>query len=65
MPEDLGLIQDEKGKEDYKLKAKIKISLKQAYWKKEKQVCRDLATGKRTGLPEVSKKAKTKDHLKL
>lgn len=63
--EDLHLIQDETGKEDYKLKVKIKISLKQAYWKKEKQACRDLATGKRTGLPGVSKKAKTKAILKL
>lgn len=63
--EDLGLIQDEKRKKDYKLKAKIKISLKQAYWKKEKQACRDLATGKRTGLPGVSKKAETKAILKL
>lgn len=63
--EDLGLIQDEKGTEDYKLKAKIKISLKQAYWKKEKQACHDLATGKGIGLPGVSKKAKMKAILKL
>lgn len=63
--EDLGLIQDEKGKEDYKLKAKIKISLKQAYWKKERQACHDLATGKRRGLSQISKEAKTKANCKL